>query len=148
MTSNQDGLEPYVILSYPRYKALDQRAKRGDTPAIPQTSEPAEVSESPSPTTPEPPPKEAIGTDVTLKYRTTQMKRLLQHISQAKGSEDILALPNLETLIKAAVTTSRKSLPNEKKFFTFLFENSLGAYVKNRNKINAYYQMDTPWYEV
>ena len=148
MSSNQEGVEPYVILSYPRYKALDQRAKKGDTPAPHQAPEPVEVSEPPPPTKPELPPKETIGTDVTLKYRTTQMKRLLQHIAQAEGSEDILALPNLEALIKAAVTTSRKSLPNEKKFFTFLFENSLGAYVKNRNKINDIYQIDSPWYEV
>ena len=125
MTSNKESLETYVILSYPRYKALDQKAKKWEAQAA-----------------------EAIGKDVTLKYKTTQMKKLLCHIEGVEGAQEILTLPNLEELIRSALTTSRKSLPNEHKFFTFLFSNSLGSYVKNRSKINDYYKLDKPWYEV
>ena len=76
------------------------------------------------------------------------MKKLLRHIEGVEGAQEILTLPNLEDLIRSALTTSRKSLPNEQKFFTFLFSNSLGSYVKNRSKINDYYKLDKPWYEV
>ena len=150
MTSNREGVEPYVILPYARYKALDQKAKKMEAQVeTPPVSETPEVHQPPpAASASEPASKEDIGKDVTLKYQTTQMKKLLRHIERAEGSKEILDLPNLDALIRAALTTSRKSLPNEKAFFTFLFENSLGPYVKNRSKINEYYQLDKPWYEV
>ena len=46
MTSNKESLETYVILSYPRYKALDQKAKKWEAqtassqlPETPETME-------------------------------------------------------------------------------------------------------------
>ena len=154
MTPNKESLETYVVLSYPRYKALDQKAKKWEAQtASSQLPETPETMESHPPPSIEPSDNdtsraEAIGKDITLKYKTTQMKKLLRHIEGVEGAQEILTLPNLEELIRYALTTSRKSLPNEQKFFTFLFSNSLGSYVKNRSKINDYYKLDKPWYEV
>ena len=83
-----------------------------------------------------------------LDEKEKKVAEIQEEKERAEGSQEILALPNLDALIRAALTTSRKSLPNEKAFFTFLFENSLGPYVKNRSKINEYYQLNRPWYEV
>ena len=150
MTSNPKGVEPYVILPYARYKALDQKVKKMkaqvETPPVRET--PKVHQPPPTATASEPASKEEVGKDITLKYQTTQMKKLLRHIERTDGSKEILALPNLDALIRAALTTSCRTLPNEKEFFNILFENSLGPYVKNRSKINEYYQLDRPWYEV
>ena len=135
MTS--EGLEPYVIMSYPKYKALDQRAKKAEAPPPPPPPTPVESSSNSD-----------IGKNVVLTYRTSQMKKLLHHIQEVSGSKEILNLPNLDELIKSALSTGRKKLPHEEQFFTFLFDNGMGAYVKNRSKINQYYQTDLPWYQV
>ena len=71
MTSNKESLETYVILSYPRYKALDQKAKKWEGQAassqLPETSETMESHPPPSiePSDNDTSGAEAIGKDVT-----------------------------------------------------------------------------------
>ena len=77
---------------------------------------------------------------MTKSYHGVQINRLIRHIEKTKGSTDVTSLTNLEELIKAALTNTRKKLPNEEMFFTFLFDNGMGHFVKNRSKIDLYYK--------
>ena len=88
-----------------------------------------------------------LGKDVTKDYRRVQIKKLLQRVQKSHGSGEIVSLPNLDDLIHAAVTNKKKKLSNEELFFTFLFENGMGHFVKNRSKIDLYYK-DGLWYQV
>ena len=91
--------------------------------------------------------KKPIGKDLTKSYRGVQMKKLLQHIEKTEGSSEIVNLPNLEELIKNALSNSKKRLPNEELFFTFIFDHGMSRFVKNRSKIDLYYKYG-PWYSV
>ena len=74
------------------------------------------------------------------------MKKLLHHIKAVLGGSTIAEISNLDNLIKNALTQSKKKLPNEEEFYTFLFEHGMGSYVKNRSKIDLYYP--DVWYRV
>ena len=64
-------------------------------------------------------------------YRSTQIKKVVKQIEETNNSKDVSDLENLDSLIKAALGSSKKILPNEQLFFTFLFENNLGNFVQN-----------------
>ena len=148
-----EPVETFVFLPYAKYKALDTRAKRVEqdpAPSIPEghPSNEEETSASSNPSITMPPPAEVknpLGKDLTKHYRGVQIKKILRLIEKTKGSTEINSLANLEELIKSAVTNTKKKLPNEEVFFTFLFDNGLGHYVKNRSKIGLYYKNE-PWY--
>ena len=76
MSSLEEGVETFVILPFPRYKALDQKSKKVDPPA---ELEP-EPEASTSPEVEPPPIKQVDHQDVRLTYRSTQMKKLFHHI--------------------------------------------------------------------
>ena len=148
-----EPVETFVFLPYAKYKALDTRAKKVEqdpTPPIPEeppTNE-GETSTASTPSITIPPPAEGknpLGKDLTKHYRGVQIKKILRLIEKTEGSTEITSLANLEELIKSAVTNTRKKLPNEEVFFTFLFDNGMGHYVKNRSKIGLYYKNE-PWY--
>ena len=84
---------------------------------------------------------------MTKTYQSTQIQKIRTNIRKTEGSEELTSLPHLDDLIKAAISNTRKKLPNEEVFFTFLFENGMGHFVKNRSKIDLYYK-DGPWYQV
>ena len=150
-----EPVETFVFLPYAKYKALDTRAKRVEqdpTPSIPEghpsneEEEETGASRTPSITMPTPAEvKNPLGKDLTKHYCGVQIKKILRLIEKTKGSTEITSLANLEELIKSAVTNTKKKLPNEEVFFTFLFDNGMGHYVKNRSKISLYYKNE-PWY--
>ena len=149
-----EPVETFVFLPYAKYKALDTRAKRVEqdpTPSILEghpSNEEGETSASSTPSITIPPPAEVknpLGKDLTKHYRGVQIKKILRLIEKTKGSTEITSLANLEELIKSAVTNTKKKLPNEEVFFTFLFDNGMGHYVKNRSKISLYYKNEL-WY--
>ena len=142
MSSLEEGVETFVILPFPRYKALDQKSKKVDPPAEPEP----EPEASTSPEVEPPPIKQVDHQDVRLTYRSTQMKKLLHHIKAVHGGSTIAEISNLDDLIKNALTQSKKKLPNEEEFYKFLFEHGMGSYVKNRSKIDLYYP--DVWYRV
>lgn len=142
MSSLEEGVETFVILPFPRYKALDQKSKKVDPPAEPEP----EPEASTSPEVEPPPIKQVDHQDVRLTYRSTQMKKLLHHIKAVHGGSTITEISNLDDLIKNALTQSKKKLPNEEEFYKFLFEHGMGSYVKNRSKIDLYYP--DVWYRV
>ena len=142
MSSLEEGVETFVILPFPRYKALDQKSKKVEPPAEPEP----EPEASTSPEVEPPPIKQVDHQDVRLTYRSTQMKKLLHHIKAVHGGSTIAEISNLDDLIKNALTQSKKKLPNEEEFYKFLFEHGMGTYVKNRSKIDLYYP--DVWYRV
>ena len=157
VSGKEEKVEPYVILPFPTYRAMDQKLKRAELPEkeLPtehtepsQEEEEREKEKTPTPplTSTSAPP--ATNKDLTTKYRANQIKKLLQHIKKNDSTQDITSLDNLEALIKSALTNSRKILPNEKKFYAFLFDNNLAHFCKNRSKINLYYLNKDSWYHV
>ena len=142
MSSLEEGVETFVILPFPRYKALDQKSKKVDPPAEPEP----EPEASTSPEVEPPPIKQVDHQDVRLTYRSTQMKKLFHHIKAVHGGSTIAEISNLDDLIKNALAQSKKKLPNEEEFYKFLFEHGMGSYVKNRSKIDLYYP--DVWYRV
>ena len=145
-----EPIETFVFLPYPTYKALDNRVKKAEQdestlplphkeamPANPPISKPEETEEANS----------QLRKNVTKNYRVVQIRKLLHQIEKTKGSVEVTSFPNLEDLLHAALTNTRKKLPNEEVFFTFLFDNGMGHFVKNRSKIDLYYKHG-PWYQV
>ena len=58
-----------------------------------------------------------------------------------------LTTSTVVNILQGRLTSKRKALPNEEVFFTFLFENGMGHFVKNRSKIDLYYKGGL-WYKV
>ena len=148
-----EPVETFVFLPYNRYKALDSRAKKEQTELPVSNSggglSSEEISSEPIPSQSDEliEVKKPIGKDLTKSYRGVQMKKLLQHIEKTEGSSEIVNLPNLEELIKNALSNSKKRLPNEELFFTFIFDHGMSRFVKNHSKIDLYYKYG-PWYSV
>ena len=145
-----EPVETFVFLPFSTYKALDNRAKRTEPPPVketPSSREEEQPVEESTEALAEVPEQSPVGKDVTKSYRSVQIKKLLHHIKKSHGSDTIVALPNLEDLIQAALSNKRRALPNEEIFFTFLFENGMGGFVKNRSKIDLYYKGGL-WYQV
>ena len=146
MSCLEEGVETFVILPFPRYKALDQKSKKVDPPAKEEPKRDPEPEASTSPEVEPPPTKPVDHQDVRLIYRSNQMKKILHHIKAVHGGSTITELSNLDDLIKNALTQSKKKLPNEEDFYKFLFEHGMGNFVKNRSKIDLYYP--DVWYRV
>ena len=145
-----EPVETFVFLPFSTYKALDNKAKRTETPPareIPSSRKEEQPVVESTEALAEEPEQSPVEKDVTKSYRSAQIKKLLLYIKKSHGSETIVALPNLEDLIQAALSNKRKALPNEEVFFTFLFENGMGRFVKNRSKIDLYYKGGL-WYQV
>ena len=85
--------------------------------------------------------------NVTKTHQSVLIQKILTNIRKTEGSEEVTSLTNLDALMKLAISNTRKKLPNEEMFFTFLFENDMGRFVKNRSKIDLYYK-DGLWYQV
>ena len=147
-------VETFVFLPYSKYKALDNRAKKVEEQAE-STMSPKEVSSEAVPINPttvsgleeKEEVKNQLGKNVVKSYRNVQIRKLLHQIEKTKGSVGVTSFPNLEELIKAALSNTKKKLLNEEIFFTFLFDNGMGHFVKNRSKIDLYYKHG-PWYQV
>ena len=147
-------VETYAILPIAKFRAMQQRLEKSESETRPeqtQTSteeEPLEV-ENGSPTTSNPSQEPAREKkDIKLKYRKVQIKKLLQHIERLEGSQDITSLENIDQLIQSALGSSKKIIPHELKFFTFLFDNNLAHFVKNRWKIGLYYKDRDNWFQI
>ena len=157
MGQNKDEtVETFAIIPFGKYRAMEQRLQKAEMPEeeLPSSAtKPAEVpkpeeeEQPPSPVPPQP-IKNDGKKDTKTKYRTTQIKKLLQLIEKMDGSQRITSLENLDDLIKSAIGNSKKNLKNEQEFFNFLFANNLAHFVKNRSKINQYYDKAYSWYEV
>lgn len=87
--------------------------------------------------------KEPLGQDLSKKYRTTQIVKLL---TSYKGYKELDNIDNLENLVKSSLGNSAKVLPNEKEFYDLVFQTNLAPYVKNRHKIRKYYKKK--WYQI
>ena len=144
-----EPVETFVFLPFSQYKALDSRAKSHSTSQHGLENPQPKVSEMSIATTSiskeEKQPK--LERNVTKTYQSTQIQKIRTNIRKTEGSEELTSLPHLDDLIKAAISNTRKKLPNEEVFFTFLFENGMGHFVKNRSKIGLYYK-DGLWYQV
>ena len=166
MSKNEEPVELCVILPYTEYRSIEQRAKRDQSlevkPSIPESPSPPVLTENDSDSedktesvqSPEPMKAPQIGTEKVKKkelkntYRATQIKKMLKQIEKISTSKELTKLENLDALIQLALGSSKKTIPNEKQFFTFLFENNLGHFVRNRNKINLYYKYKDSWWAV
>ena len=152
--SNEEAVETFAILPIGKFMSMEKRLKQTEVAdeeqPSPKVSDPSEVEEvvEEVPAPPPPPRASVKKKDVKVKYRSTQIKKLLQHIEKKDGAQKISSLENLDDLIKCALGNSKKTLPNEKEFFNFLFENNLAHFVKNRSKISQYYDKATNWFEV
>ena len=144
-----EPVETFVFLPFSQYKALDSRGKLHSTSQHGLENPQPKVSELSIATTSiskeEKQPK--LERNVTKTYQSTQIQKIRTNIRKTEGSEELTSLPHLDDLIKAAISNTRKKLPNEEVFFTFLFENGMGHFVKNRSKIGLYYK-DGLWYQV
>ena len=163
--NKEEPVELCVILPYAEYRSIEQRAQKLDSsnvrPTTPESSSPPTIEESGSDSEqivqPGQEPMEALSAIPPMKgkkkelkntYRTNQIKNLLKKIEHTNNSKDITELENLDSLIKLALGSGKKKIANEKQFFTFLFENNLGHFVRNRNKINLYYKFKDNWWTV
>ena len=82
------------------------------------------------------------------KIRQVQIKKLLQHIERLEGSQEITSLDNIDQLIQSALGSNKKIIPNESKFFSYLFDNNLAHFVRNRWKIGLYYKNRDNWFQI
>ena len=159
MVQNKDEtVETFAIIPFGKYQAMEQRLQKAETSnedlPKPIKVDAPEVQKAEDEETPVIPvdlatTKSAVKKiDLKNKYRTAQIKKLLQLIEKKDDSQKITSLENLDDLIKCALGNGRKKIPNEEEFFNFLFANNLAHFVKNRSKINQYYDKATNWYEV
>ena len=164
--SKEEPVEVCVILPFAEYRSIEQRAKKAESsetrPPSPEKSVPQSVEESGSDSeqrTEPPLPQEPIenlpsiqekrkNKELKNTYCSVQIKKVLKQIERTNNSNNITTLENLDSLLKSALGSSKKILPNEKQFFDFLFENNLGHFVRNRNKINLYYKFKDNWWSV
>ena len=63
-------------------------------------------------------------------------------------SQHITSLENIDQLIDTALGSNKKVVPNEEMFFTYLFDNNLAHFVKNRSKIARYYKDRDNWFQI
>ena len=156
MADDCAAVQTYAIVSYAKWKAMEQRLQRAESEVNSEVQSQPASQEPPSEAFPadsgsnSPPVNEGAEKkkDVKLKYRKVQIKKLLHHIERLEGGEGVTSLENIDDLIQSALGTSKKILPNEVKFFTFLFDNNLAHFVKNRWKIGLYYNNRDNWFQV
>ena len=147
-----ESVETFVILPLHKFKALEERGKRDGVELRPSGNKsPAVVEENdetPATTTTTTTTAAAEEGGVPAKkdlkdtYRATLFRKLLKYIKERDSDATVTSFENLDALIRSALNTSKKTLPNEAAFFDFLFENNLAFYVRNRSKIDRYYKGD------
>ena len=170
MSNKVEPVELCVILPYQDFISKEKRAKKGETADPPPSANPEKAS-SASQNLEEPmssdleesvevsdseesiqapliPPPKAKKKELKNMFRATQIKKVLKQIERTSNSEGITNLENLDSLIKSLLGTSKKILPNEREFFTFIFENNLGHFCRNRSKIDLYYKFKDNWWSV
>ena len=154
MADDASAVQTYAIIPHSKWEAMDQRLKKAESETTsgvqdPPEEPPEEKIDNPL-TVSEPPPLEEgrEKKDVKLKYRKVQIKKLLSHIERQEGGQGITSLENIDEFIQSALGSSRKILPHEFKFFSFLFDNNLAHFVKNRWKIALYYNNRDNWFQV
>ena len=157
MADDGSTIQTYAIVPYAKWKTMAQRLQRAESEVNSEVQGPPPVQEAPSEPSqedmepPPPPPIVEEGkkkNNVKLKYQKSQIKKLLQHIERLEGGQGVTSLENIDELIKSALGSSRKILPNESTFFSFLFDNNLAHFVKNRWKIRLYYNNRDNWFQV
>ena len=150
-------VETYAILPIAKYKAMEQRLKKSESEMKPEEShssneaEEAMEAEADVATTSKDSEDQAPNEgkkDVKLKYRKAQIRKLLHHVERLEGGQEITSLENIDQLIQSALGASKKILPNESKFFSFLFDNNMAHFVKNRWKIRLYYKDRDNWFQI
>ena len=155
--SKEESVETFAILPYAKFASMEKRFKKAkadsgeDLPTSqlpePQPTHIKEVKKEEN--IPLSPTLETVKKkDVKTKYRATQIKKLIQHIEKKDGAEKITSLDNLDELIKCALGTGRKYVPNEETFFNWMFLNNLSHFIKNQSKISKYFNHASNWYEV
>ena len=143
MSQNQPSVESFAIIPVAKWRSMEKRLKQQDETPVAPSREPSPHPSVTDVTTEEPKKKE-----LKLKYRKVQMKKLLQHVERLEGSQEITSLENIDQLIETALGSSRKMVPNEALFFSFLFDNNLAHFVKNRSKIALYYKDRDNWFQI
>ena len=149
----QGGLETFVLLPFNDFRAMDQRLKKaeeGVQAGVTPPSESRDISalDASVLNAKSKYKSKEIKKDMKKTYQASHMKKFLQRIRNTTESKEILDLDNIEGLVKSAANNSRKMLPNEEKFFKFLFTHDLGYLVKNRNKIDLYFEEKDRWYHI
>ena len=153
------SLQPFVLIPITEYQSLIQKKssitiEKKDDSFIPQKVSENENVNSQTYNQPEEENKiecnkktlhESVGN--IRKYKRTKVQNLIHSIQQHKEFETI---PNLKELILQAVSSRKKKLPNEEKFYGLLFKHNLGACVTNANKIKEYFSTTKggSWWEI
>lgn len=145
MSQNKPSVETFAIIPFAQWRSMEKRLKQQEeVPPEPPEAPPMETPPQPVQAAEEPPKKK----ELKNKYRKVQIKKLLQHLERLDGGQNITSLDNIDQLIDTALGTTRKMVPNEELFFSFLFDNNLAHFVKNRSKIGLYYKDRDNWFEI
>ena len=145
MSQNKRSVETFAIISFAQWRSMEKRLKQQEeVPPEPPEAPPMETPPQPVQAAEEPPKKN----ELKNKYRKVQIKKLLQHLERLDSGHNITSLDNIDQLIDTALGTTRKMVPNEELFFSFLFDNNLAHFVKNRSKIGLYYKDRDNWFEI
>ena len=151
-----EEVETYVLLPYNDFKSMDQRVKKAEE-GVSTTRESSISAPTPETRKEEVEKSEELSVlvkqthietkkkDLSKSYRKTHLKKLIQQIQKTEDSKEIIQLENLDALIESALNNSKKTLPNEEIFFRFLFQNGMSQFVKNRFKINLYFDDKDNW---
>ena len=149
-----EEVETFVLLPYADFKSMDQRVKRAEeesskkTEEIPGLEEKEDLDKFEATMS----EKQAIPAkkkkDLAKSYRKTHLKKLIQQMPKTEDANEVLKLDNLDSLIDLALGNSKRSLPNEEIFFQFAFQNGLSKFIKNRFKINLYFEGKDNWYKI
>ena len=103
-----------------------------------------ELSHKSQPASPKAELSEEIKTQAKQKSLSARhFEKLLQALKKYKNLE--LNFPDLELLIKSAVTQKRRILAKEEEFYQFLKDHGLLHFVKNKHKLSLYAK---DWYRV
>ena len=143
MSQNQEGVETFAIVPISKWRTMEKRLKNFEEDKAEPVPDPPQTTPPNVPAVEEPKKKE-----LKQKYQKVQIKKLLQHVERLDDSQHITSLENIEQLIDTALGSSKKLVPNEEMFFTYLFDNNLAHFVKNRSKIARYYKDRDNWFQI
>ena len=147
----ENDVQMYVLLPFNDYRSMDQRLKKADTVTTIDTVKPVTEREEPSVASTMPKEeemKQKIGKDLTKGYQAAYLKKVLRQLANTPDSKEILELENINDLIRSALNNSKRVLPNEERFFRFIFQSGLSKICKNRYKINLYFDNLDDWYKI
>lgn len=142
--------EAYVIVPFQRWKAMSDHHVQKPTssqelmpPPTSSSSDPIEHNPEASKPSSDKSAEFPIGKDLTKPYTAAHILKQVEFL-RSLHNDAIDRFGNLESLVKSAMSNSRKELPNEAEFYDFLIQNNLASFVRNRNKIAKYFKK--PWY--